>query len=40
MSLLVLSRREFKQLESASPTVLHRVLRDAARRLVQNASRH
>ena len=28
MSLLVLSRREFKQLESASPTVLHRVLRD------------
>ena len=29
MSLLVLSRREFKQLESASPTVLHRVLRGA-----------
>ena len=39
MSLLVLSRREFKQLESASPTVLQRVLRDATRRLVENATR-
>jgi CRP-like cAMP-binding protein len=39
MRLLVLSRREFTGLESASPTVLHRVLREAARRLVENASR-
>jgi CRP-like cAMP-binding protein len=39
MSLLVLSRREFKDLELASPAVLHRVLRDAARRLVENATR-
>ncbi len=39
MSLLVLSRREFNQLEFASPNVLHRVLRDAARRLVENVTR-
>jgi len=39
MSLLVLSRREFNGLEFASPSVLHRVLRDAARRLVENANR-
>ena len=35
----VLSRREFKELEYASPTVMHRVLRDGARRLVENATR-
>jgi CRP-like cAMP-binding protein len=39
MSLLVLSRREFRGLEFASPTVLHRVLRDAMRRLLENATR-
>jgi CRP-like cAMP-binding protein len=39
MSVLVLSRREFNALEFASPSVLHRVLRDAARRLVENANR-
>jgi CRP-like cAMP-binding protein len=39
MSLLVMSRREFAQLESASPTVVHRVLRDATRRLLENATR-
>ena len=39
MRLLALSRREFTNLKSASPTVLHRVLRDATRRLVENATR-
>ena len=40
MRLLVLSRREFASLGVAAPPVLHRVLREATRRLVENAARH
>jgi CRP-like cAMP-binding protein len=37
--LLVFSRREFASLGAAAPPVLHRVLREATRRLVENAER-